>query len=196
MDVAALSSGHRISPERSNVWNVPNALTTARLGLAGVLFACISLEAWRVSLVIFLVAAFTDWLDGYLARKHGLISAFGRNFDPLVDKILICGAFVFLLPVQGALLTPLIVTLVVARELVVTGLRGYFEARNTTFGADVFGKVKMFLQCAALVAIFIALGWPGAPVSVQQALIYAAAAATALSGMQYVVKAVMLFRGA
>src|SRR4051794_4006980 len=71
------------------VVNLPNGLTFARLILAVVLFGCIAWECWLTALVVFAVAAFTDWLDGYLARKQGLTSAFGRNFDPLVDKVLI-----------------------------------------------------------------------------------------------------------
>src|SRR5580700_4491673 len=71
------------------VFNLPNGLTLARLGLAVVLFGCIAAGWWFTGLIVFVVAAFTDWLDGYLARKHGSASAFGRNFDPLVDKVLI-----------------------------------------------------------------------------------------------------------
>src|SRR5262245_41698861 len=110
------------------VFNLPNGLTLARLLLAGVLFGCIAVEWWLVGLVVFAVAAVTDWLDGYLARKQGLASAFGRNFDPLVDKVLICGAFIFLLPVAGAGLAPWMVTVVVARELIITSLRSYLES--------------------------------------------------------------------
>src|SRR6266436_1661824 len=86
----------------NTIYNLPNILTSARLGLAVVLFACIQFAWWPAALGVFLVAAFTDWLDGYLARKQGLTSAFGRNFDPLVDKVLIGGAFIFLLPVDLA----------------------------------------------------------------------------------------------
>ncbi|MFL5329290.1 MAG: CDP-diacylglycerol--glycerol-3-phosphate 3-phosphatidyltransferase [Gemmataceae bacterium] len=183
----------RIAP--SQVWNIPNALTTVRLGMAFVLFGCIALELWQTALVLFIIAAFTDWLDGYLARKQGLNTAFGRNFDPLVDKILVGGAFIFLLPVRGSMLTPWIVTLVIARELMVTGLRGYFEARATKFGADMFGKVKMVLQCAALIAILVALSWDtGRWIILQPALIYAMVMATALSGLQYVIKAIAILR--
>ena len=67
------------------VFNLPNGLTLARLGLAVVLFGCIAASWWLTGLIVFVVAAFTDWLDGYLARKHGSASAFGRNFDPLVE---------------------------------------------------------------------------------------------------------------
>src|SRR5262245_60237612 len=87
-------------------WNLPNLLTSTRLILAVVLFALISWHSWLLALAVFLVAAITDWLDGYLARKQGLTSAFGRNFDPLVDKVLIGGAFIFLLPVANSGLVP------------------------------------------------------------------------------------------
>src|SRR6266478_1698104 len=97
---------------RPPVLNLPNLLTTARLGLAVILFVCIAQEWWLAGVALFALAAITDWLDGYLARKQGLASAFGRNFDPLVDKVLICGAFVFLLgvPADGAGLRPWMVT--------------------------------------------------------------------------------------
>src|SRR5262245_6020018 len=108
-------------------WNLPNLLTATRLILAVFLFALISVQSWITALMVFLVAAFTDWLDGYLARKQGLTSAFGRNFDPLVDKVLICGAFIFLLPVPGAGLMPWMVTVVVASEIIHTTLRRLLE---------------------------------------------------------------------
>src|SRR5262245_54756633 len=114
-----------MSPTRSPVYNLANQLTAARLVLAGVLFVLIGLEVWLWCLLVFAAAAVTDWLDGYVARKQGLISPLGRNFDPLVDKVLVCGAYIFLLP-QGAKdgwLLPWMVTVVVARELIITGLR-------------------------------------------------------------------------
>src|SRR5205085_4360995 len=145
---------------RPSINNLPNQLTAARFVLAIVLFGLISLESWVWCFVVFAVAAFTDWLDGYLARKQGLTSTLGRNLDPLVDKVLMCGAFIFLLPLGSSphegWLQPWLVTVVVARELVITGLRSFMEQRGGSFGADWLGKVKMVLQCAALIAIFIA----------------------------------------
>jgi CDP-diacylglycerol--glycerol-3-phosphate 3-phosphatidyltransferase len=188
-----------LTPSRPPVFNLPNQLTASRLVLAGVLFVCIANGSWIWSLLVFAVAAFTDWLDGYLARKQGLVSALGRNFDPLVDKVLICGAYIFLLPVDKAGLTPWMVTVVVARELIITGLRSFLENKGATFGADWLGKIKMVLQCAALIAIFVALQsaecCPEAAVYLgvmQMSLIYAMLAATALSGLQYIWRAVSL----
>src|SRR5947209_14804194 len=145
------------SPTRPPVFNLPNQLTAARLGLAVVLFVLITGQAWRWCLVVFAVAALTDYLDGYFARKQGLFSTLGRVFDPLVDKVLICGAYIFLLPEPGAGLLPWVVTVVVGRELVITGLRSFLENKGITFGADWLGKLKMGLQCAALFGIFVAL---------------------------------------
>src|SRR5262249_22665517 len=90
------------SPSRPPVFNLPNQLTAARLVLALVLFCLIPLGWWITCIIIFALAAVTDWLDGYLARKQGLTSTLGRNFDPLVDKVLICGAYIFLLPLGSA----------------------------------------------------------------------------------------------
>ena len=78
--------------------NLPNQLTVARLLLAMVLFVLIGWQNWIACVLVFAVAAFTDWLDGYLARRQNLATSLGRNLDPLVDKVLICGAYIFLLP--------------------------------------------------------------------------------------------------
>jgi CDP-diacylglycerol--glycerol-3-phosphate 3-phosphatidyltransferase len=181
----------------AGVFNLPNGLTLARLGLAVVLFACIAYGWWQTGLVVFVLAAITDWLDGYFARKHGSTSAFGRNFDPLVDKVLISGAFIFLLPVPGSELTAWMVTVVVARELIITGLRSFMESAAASFGADWLGKIKMGLQCAALIAILVVLSWGtagGFLWYVQIGLIYAMLIATALSGLQYLWRALLLLR--
>src|SRR5438876_6613740 len=147
-----------LTPTRPPVFNLPNQLTATRLVLALVLFALIAWESWVGCILVFAVAALTDWLDGYLARKQGLTSTLGRNLDPLVDKVLICGAYIFLLPfgLKDGWLLPWMVTVVVARELIITGLRSFMENLGAKFGADWLGKIKMVLQCAALFAIFVA----------------------------------------
>jgi len=188
-------------PKDAGVFNLPNQLTFLRLGLSVVLFVLISSGSWMACVLVFAVAAFTDWLDGYLARKQGLTSALGRNLDPLVDKVLICGAYIFLLPVAGAGLVPWMTTLVVARELIITSLRGFMESRGASFGADWLGKIKMVLQCAALLAIFIDLeaaaccpaqsAWLG---PVRSACIYGMLVSTALSGLQYLWRAALALR--
>ena len=195
-----------LSTRRPPVFNVPNQLTLARFLLSLVLFYLITESRWLASFIVFALASFTDWLDGYLARKQGLASTLGRNLDPLVDKILICGAYIFLLPfgMKGdGWLAPWMVTVIVARELVITSLRSFMETRGASFGADWLGKLKMGLQCAALLVVFTAL-WMRAPdggegifpanlvaffEQARDGLIWGMLAATMLSGLQYLYRA-------
>lgn len=189
-----------VTPTRPPVFNLPNVLTTSRLVLGLFLFAFIQHEQWIVCIIIFAVAAVTDWLDGYLARKQGLTSTLGRNLDPLVDKVVICGAFTFLLTIPHSGLTPWMTTVVVARELIITSLRSFLENVGATFGADWLGKIKMVLQCAALFAIFIDLQLVAMEQGTQavrlirDVLIYGMLVATALSGLQYLWRAYALVR--
>jgi len=191
------------TPTRPPVFNLPNQLTASRFVLAIVLFVLIEMDAWRACLGVFVLASFTDWLDGYLARKQGLVSTLGRNLDPLVDKVLVCGAYIFLLPDgdRAGWLKPWMVTVVVARELVITGLRSFMEMYGGKFGADWLGKIKMALQCAALIAIFVALDAAAREVSprgwielTRDVCIYAMLASTLLSGLQYLWRAFIVFR--
>ena len=169
---------------------LPNQLTFLRLVLSIVLFVLIGYGAWLWCLIVFAVAAFTDWLDGYLARKYGWGTTLGRNFDPLVDKVLICGAYIFLLPVPASGLAAWMVVVVVVRELVITGVRSFLEDQGVKFGADWLGKLKMVLQCAALIAMLVYLGLEntGWLWLMRDILLYAMLAATALSGLQYLWK--------
>jgi CDP-diacylglycerol---glycerol-3-phosphate 3-phosphatidyltransferase len=187
------------------VFNLPNQLTAARLVLALVLFGLITAGWWMACIVVFALAAATDWLDGYLARKQGLTSTLGRNLDPLVDKVLISGAYIFLLPLgtPDGWLVPWMVTVIVARELIITSLRSFMENRGARFGADWLGKIKMGLQCAALFAIFVYLHLDRPETSesayrffgmVRDGLIWCMLAATALSGLQYLWRAVSLLK--
>jgi len=196
------------TPTRSQVFSLPNQLTAARFVLAIVLFALITLECWSWCLAVFSLAALTDWLDGYVARLNNQTSALGRNFDPLVDKVLICGAYIFLLKLRpelivGSGLESWMVTLVVGRELIVTSLRTFLENTGSKFGADWLGKLKMGLQCAAIFAIFVVLqnneinwlgDWSPYCVYLRNALIYAMVLTTLLSGLQYLWRAALLIR--
>jgi CDP-diacylglycerol--glycerol-3-phosphate 3-phosphatidyltransferase len=185
------------SPSRPSVFNVPNQLTGARFLLGLVLFVLIELGLWLGCALVFAVAAFTDWLDGYLARRQNLVSSLGRQLDPLVDKVVVCGAFIFLLPVPGSGLAAWMVTVVVGRELIITGLRGFMETRGAVFGADWLGKIKMGLQCATLFAIFGIFMLEEAPdlvVLLRDLVIYVTVGITALSGLQYLWRAALLLK--
>jgi CDP-diacylglycerol--glycerol-3-phosphate 3-phosphatidyltransferase len=205
--MATVTPGKQATSARAepSPFNLPNQLTAARFALGIVLFVLIELrnvwDVWLPCTFVFALAATTDWLDGYLARKQGLVSTLGRNLDPLVDKVVVCGAYIFLLPVAGAGLAAWMVTVVVARELVITGLRSFLENRGATFGADWLGKIKMVLQCGALFAIFVALEvprWSGVDAGflnvVRDVFIYAMLLATLLSGLQYLWRAALLLR--
>ena len=183
--------------------HVPNLLSFARIPLAVVLFACIVHEWWLAGLIVFLIATATDWLDGWWARKYGPLTLVGRNLDPLADKVLVCGAFIYLIPVKDAGIDPWMVTVVVCRELLVTGIRGMVEAAGKKFGADWFGKLKMGLQCAVLIGALL-LGWLRTLEGtssilevlnpIQLVLLWSMLAATIGSGVQYVVKAARLLK--
>lgn len=101
---------------------------------------------------LFLLVSLSDVLDGYLARRGNHVTAFGRIADPFVDKVLVLGAMVFLavMPWSQQWFPAWIVVVILAREFLVTAIRGYVESHGVQFPADWFGKVKMFTQCFAV----------------------------------------------
>src|SRR6185369_14028873 len=124
-------------------FNLPNQLTVLRLLLSVVLFALIALQYFLAGVVVFIVAAGTDWLDGYFARKYGQVTNLGRILDPFVDKIIICGSFVFLVAEPDSGVQAWMAVFVVGRELLVTALRSYLEGEGADFSAVMSGKLKM-----------------------------------------------------
>ena len=206
--------------------HLPNLLTVGRLFLAIALFIIIGFynphtpAGWPVldvAFVVFLVAVCTDMVDGYVARKYKVQSMFGRIADPFVDKIIVCGALVYFIGdpflvwreagSEAVNLTgwqPWMVVLVLARELLVTGMRSFSESHGVPFGAMWSGKVKMILQCTAICwSIFFVAHWVGAPgwtgnppwtQVVRDVLIWATVVFTAVSGLTYVRRAYHLLR--
>lgn len=136
-------------------------ITAARFGLSLVLFVLLAvtireqpeggndyyIEKWT-AFFLFVVAALTDVFDGAVARRTGL-SDFGRVADPFVDKVLIVGTLVFLVTVPRVrdVIPSWSVVVIVAREFLVTGVRGYVESKGMAMPADAWGKTKMVLQC-------------------------------------------------
>jgi CDP-diacylglycerol--glycerol-3-phosphate 3-phosphatidyltransferase len=137
---------------RRTIFNVPNQLTMLRLILAVAVFALIPLGHYRSAMVVFLIAASTDWIDGYYARKYGQVTQIGRIFDPFVDKIIICGTFIMLAAEPDSRIQGWMAVVVVAREMLVTALRSFIEQSGGDFSASKAGKLKMVFQCAAVVA--------------------------------------------
>jgi CDP-diacylglycerol--glycerol-3-phosphate 3-phosphatidyltransferase len=136
--------------------NVPNRLTLTRLFLTlaflGVFFAGFP-GAESVALVLFIAASITDHYDGKIARRDGLITNFGILMDPLVDKILICSAFIAF--VGRGFMPAWMVVIIVVRELAITGLRLLAASQNTVLAAEGFGKHKTVSQIVAIIAILV-----------------------------------------
>ncbi len=156
--VTASTTPPTSSPPTSsaNLLNVPNVATIARIVLSLVLFLFLSLGWYATSLVLFVITAFTDWFDGYWARKYGQITQLGRVLDPFADKLFICGVFIFLAATaplvngtQPSGITAWMAVVIVGRELLVTTLRTFVEQRGGDFSAKWIGKWKMVLQCLA-----------------------------------------------
>ena len=156
--------------------NLPNQITLARLALAIVFFGFLSwfraedLESSRWMLTVcfwvFLVAALTDILDGFLARMMKQVTSFGRIVDPVVDKVMICGAFIFFASehfwaggrnISGV--APWMVIVVLLRELLVSAIRSHSEGLGQDFAATWSGKLKMFVQSATVCVVLGQLAW-------------------------------------
>lgn len=197
--------------------HLPNALTVARLVLACAFFVLLALwsPATRdlpdalliASGALFVVAAITDALDGYFARKWRVISRFGRIMDPFADKVLVAGAFIMLagsnfntptspdasLQLSGVL--PWMVVVILARELLVTSIRGLLESEGIDCSAGPAGKAKMVLQSVVVPLILVLLAFdPCPPGSAARwtidLAVWLTVGVTVLSGWPYVRKAV------
>jgi CDP-diacylglycerol--glycerol-3-phosphate 3-phosphatidyltransferase len=196
-----------VSASSNTIVNVPNVLTAARFLLSIVVFVLIPLNQYFAAMIVFIVAASTDWIDGWWARKYNQVTKLGRIFDPFVDKIIICGAFIYLAAEQGSGIAPWMAVVVVGREMLVTAIRSEIEGRGGDFSAQFMGKLKMVFQCAAVVASLAALQYwhqyllpsgvkPGSTEFVPawlywplQISVWAAVISTVYSGLEYIVAA-------
>ena len=200
--------------------HIPNLITILRLVLTVIFFAVLNVneretfarQMWT-GFIVFLLAVSTDFLDGYLARRWKVESAFGRVVDPFVDKILICGAFIFfssnrfisvaakdLFPamvsgtsigtVTGVL--PWMAVVLIGREFLITSIRGLAESRGIDFRADWAGKIKMIVQSVAVGAVMVDLAClqkvPWVHVT-RDITIWTTIVVTVLSATTYIVRA-------
>lgn len=205
--------------------HIPNLVTMSRLVLAigafwflGDLREATTPEAVQTASFwafwFFLVAAVSDFLDGWLARRNGWVTAFGRVADPVVDKVLVLGALIYLastdaLARDGDLLAVMPVWAVVvmlAREFLVTALRGLVESHGLAFPADRYGKLKLILQ---VVYVSVPLGVAGGVPDflflpfldfarapwLMAGIFVAMIGLTVMSGLNYVVRGAQLLRG-
>jgi CDP-diacylglycerol--glycerol-3-phosphate 3-phosphatidyltransferase len=184
--------------------NLPNRITVARLVLALVLF--VFLEAvcrgrdgavWYVAFALYLVTVLSDGIDGYLARSRGEVTAFGRIADPFADKIVICGVLVLAqnIPETADLVPSWVVLLVLGREFLVSGLRGYLEGQGMRFGSLWEGKTKLIVQAAYCGAVVVHPGhrFPLMEVAARVCL-YGTAAISVYSAFAYIRRAAALLR--
>lgn len=181
--------------------NLPNVITLSRLLLALILFALIRHTDWRLTAAaVFVVAAATDFLDGYIARRYGLVTVLGRILDPFVDKVIVCGAFLFLLRQPGSGVSDWLALAVMGREMFVTGLRSFLEQQGKDFSAVLSGKIKMVLQCVAVTASLLSLHPPLQHMDwflmLRDILLGAALLVTLWSGWIYAARAARLLRPA
>ncbi len=138
-------------------WNVPNTLTVSRLVLAVAVFALIANEFYFWALVLFAIAAVTDALDGYFARLLKQDTPLGRQLDPLVDKVIVAGCYIYLATIPETGVLPWMVTAIVVRELLIQGLRSHLEGRGQAFGAKMAGKLKTVCQCFSICLVLFCL---------------------------------------
>ena len=182
--------------------NLPNSLTVSRLVLTAVFVVGFMLgtqNGYGIALFAFIVAAITDFLDGYLARRMGLVTSLGKLLDPIADKILTASAFIFLCAHEQRLCPVWVVVVILAREFLVTGLRQIAVEKGQVIAADWSGKWKTTFQigyCStALTWLFLEalgqqecfLGHITRPDSwVMPSFLWLSLALTILSGLQYV----------
>jgi phosphatidylglycerophosphate synthase len=212
--------------------HVPNALTGSRLLLAAIFFVMLGYYQnqstfkhhgdvlWlNIALIVYLLALATDFLDGFLARRWNVEGAFGRVVDPFVDKVLVLGSFIFFagknftipgnnpggIPGNVETITgvvPWMVVVILARELLVTTLRGNSESMGDAFGADFSGKLKMAFQSVTILVILLYVNYfyhPGGNVEpmatiVRDFCIWATLVITIVSGLLYVRRAISLYQ--
>ena len=162
---------------QASLWNVPNILTMLRIVLAIIVFAIFPFKFYITCLILFIIAAITDFVDGWWARKYNQKTQFGRIMDPFADKALVCGTFICLVSVplmhdlfdcanaSGSCpmsklpigLASWMVIVIILRELFVTMLRSMVEAQGGDFSAKWVGKWKTGLQCVDLPLGFLIL---------------------------------------
>jgi CDP-diacylglycerol--glycerol-3-phosphate 3-phosphatidyltransferase len=191
--------------------NVPNQITLGRLGLAIVFFVLLSLfsaerleESRRLlaaAFWVFLLAAVTDVIDGLLARAWRQETSFGRVLDPVVDKVIICGAFLFLASdhffdrargVNISGVQPWMVVVILLRELLVSALRMHSESQGRSFAASWAGKLKMFVQSVTICVVLGHLAWYEQLQPVARAFVWLTVVVTALSIATYLHRARVL----
>lgn len=172
---------------RQQVLTLPNGLTIVRiLAIPIILFLLFDpTPVYRLlTTVIFLLVAVTDTLDGYLARRRGMVTTLGTFLDPLADKLLIVAALIALIPARG--IPAWIVIVIIGREISVTGLRGIAVSQGIVISASTLGKYKTFFEVASV--SFLIFSGDSSPMIMRQvgmALLWVATGLAVISGVYY-----------
>jgi CDP-diacylglycerol--glycerol-3-phosphate 3-phosphatidyltransferase len=179
---------------RSQITNLPNLVTMARvLIVPGVLYFIDNFSPVRsfIAAILYLIAATSDGLDGYLARSRGQVSTLGKFLDPLADKLVVTAVLVFLVALGRA--TAWVVVVLIARDFCITGLRSIASAEGMIISASPGGKIKTALQLVAITMLLIHFSYPvlglGVSVDYQAAgtvLLNISVAVSVASAVEYV----------
>lgn len=138
------------------VFNAPNILTMARIAaipLLAVLLTSPSRNAGFWAAVLFSLAAITDWLDGYLARRMQIVTVFGKFLDPIADKLIVMAALIMILPYDRV--PAWMVLVILGREIIITGLRGIASSEGIVIAASDLGKFKTIFQLVAIIGLLL-----------------------------------------
>ena len=169
--------------------NLPNKLTILRVIMIPFFVACLLLDKGLgteiAALVLFAAASFTDFLDGYIARKNNLVTNFGKFMDPLADKLLVCSAMICL--IELGRLPAWIVIIVIAREFIISGFRLVASDNGIVIAASYWGKFKTVSQMFMIMLLILhpqgtLFFW------LEQILIYVSLALTVISLLDYIIK--------
>ncbi len=159
---------------------------------------------YLISVVVFLLASFTDFLDGYLARKWNQVTDLGKFLDPVADKLLVDSALIYLIVphfVESTLTISIFCVIVmIGRDLVVDAMRFIAAGKGKVLAANIFGKIKTVLQMIAIALIFLN-GWPFSyfdaswgPWRIANIFMYLATLASFMSGLIYVIQNIWVFK--
>lgn len=141
---------------RSPIWNLPNILTLLRIAaipLLAILLISPSKHAGFWAAALFAVASITDWLDGYLARRMGIVTVFGKFLDPIADKLIVMAALIMILPFDRV--PAWMVLVILGREIIITGLRGIASTEGIVIPASDLGKFKTIFQIVAILGLLL-----------------------------------------
>ncbi|MBS1238389.1 MAG: CDP-diacylglycerol--glycerol-3-phosphate 3-phosphatidyltransferase [Deltaproteobacteria bacterium] len=170
--------------------NLPNTITMLRVSVIPVLFFLLLSPGQTGSLVIaalFVIAAFTDFLDGYIARKYEIVTVMGKFLDPIADKLIINTAMILMIPIGR--IPAWIVAVIITRDFVVDGIRAIASSEGSVIQASILGKQKTICQVFAVTALMIHYPFLGIDAhAVGIVIVYLALILSVYSGMDYFMK--------